>query len=368
MSQIIKFIFGFLIASSFFFELYTCRRSNIFSNLEKYVTEASSDNYDPELEDKVLYMKSNSPKYKFISDEDFLISQECGQLIRKVEYCQWKEISQSNTYERDGRTETNYTYDYYKVWSSTQINSLFFNSLRYHNPSVPEIPTFTFNQPMTIGVYTVDNSIQYHGSKQIFYPDDFQINNFLKSSMARAFKYHGRGVFYSEYQNGFIENALNILTFFDLEHKNDIQWCTPGDRRVWFEYWAPSTVTAVGLMNNHVLESYEFEGFSIGAVQTGEVSLNSILTSNTSMFPTIMKWLFRSGMVIYLAFLFNEENQIPSFQLIMAIIVIVFGNMTMFVDQFKSKLLMGIFSVFIGFISLMVDLMSESHGSSGYYK
>ena len=50
-----------------------------------------------------------------------------------------------------------------------------------------------------------------------------------------------------------------IMTFFDTDNADTYDWCTAGDTRVWFDYWAPSRVTVTGYKEGQHITSKEIK-------------------------------------------------------------------------------------------------------------
>lgn len=291
-------IFGFSIT---FFECFCSRRTQILKQLSTQIIPINGDILEPTTGEDYVYYQTENMAYPILTDSLFEQSMQCGSLERKVQYCQWVEVRHSQTIKRGNKTITKYYYTYHKQWLRYQLSSLFFHNPIYFNPTVPTVPDLTISGNSTkAGVYNISPDMTLVGSRSYFYPSENDILNFEKSAASSEFQYAGKGIFYSSYERGFLEKILRVAQFFDL--KSDlIDWCTPGDRRVWFEIWKPNSTTVVGSRFDGTIEPFIFHDYKIGSVHSGEIELNEVLKDNTSGFPTVMKWILRALIVFYFA-------------------------------------------------------------------
>lgn len=320
---ILYLIFGFIIT---FFECYCSRRNQLFNQLSTQIVEINGDYLQPTFSDKdyVFYHTSNM-KYSTVEDPLFGISHDCGFLDRKVQYCQWVEVQHSETIEKGNKTYTKYYYTYHKQWLHHQVTSLFFHDRIYHNPTVPTVDEVTIRGFDTkAGAYKIGQDMILKGSKNYLYPDVDDIVTFERSEISSDFKYSGKGVFYSSYQRNLFEKILRAAQFFDM--KSDlVDWCTPGDRRVWFEVWEPKNATIVGARFDGMIDLFEFNGYKVGAVFSGDVGLKKALMTDTSSFPDIVMWILRILLVVF--FGASVYNHTPDFFGLAAFVFcIVLGN------------------------------------------
>jgi hypothetical protein len=306
-------IFGFIVALLFGFEAHIAHRDLFVKEVSKQVVKISGDVFKSDY-DGLVYFQTNTTSFSLIEDDDFHVAEYCGALERNVQYCQWHEIRNKHTRRVRNTTYTYYTYSYYKGWSHTQINSLFFNNRIYINPYVESIPELTMRKPVQTGAYMLDNTLGLHGKKVRLHPHNQQILQFDGSPMSKTFQYAGRGIFYREYERGILGKMLSIATFFDTDNADRFDWCTPGDTRVWFEYWAPESVSVVGLKIGNEITSKEIRGFRVGAASSKNVTVKDLLKANTSWFPVIMMWVMRVALVAYVIYEFyhNRNMVFPS--------------------------------------------------------
>ena len=155
------------------------------------------------------------------------------------------------------------------------------------------MPEVVVRKPIHAGTYVLDNTINLHGSRTVLFPHNEQLMGYANSSMEKTFKYAGKGIYYREYQRGTLSKLLNIATFFDLSNLISYEWCTPGDTRIWFEYFAPPKLAVVGKKNGDMITSVEVEGYKIGAASGDDISLSDIIKANFSWIPSIFKWIIR---------------------------------------------------------------------------
>ncbi|KAK8865556.1 hypothetical protein M9Y10_011112 [Tritrichomonas musculus] len=297
--------FGFAVT---FFESYCSRRLHLFNQLtDKFVT-IDGDHYEPSINKDYVYYHTDNMKYPTVKDPLFQLSHECGELERKVQYCQWVQVTHTKTREVGNDTITEYYYTYHKQWLYHQVSSVFYHDPIYWNPSVQTIPQLSFRgSDIQAGAYSIDPNMSLTGSKDYFYPDGYQIRNFEESGSLPDFKYAGKGIFYSSYERGFLDQLIRVAQFFDL--KGDlIDWCTPGDRRVWFESWEPFDATVVGARTQQSIKPFSYHNYKIGSVHSGEVPLKKAIMDNASGFPTVMKWIFRVAIIIYFFYSFSENS------------------------------------------------------------
>ena len=298
MNKALAFFAGIFAAIVFMLETHITTR-DIFFNKISAKTKNINGNVSSDNINGLVYFKTNHTRFNTISDKDFKVSEICGELHRNVQYCQWQEVSEAHTKGNGSNSETYYTYTYHKGWVSSPINSLFFHDKKVHvNPYVDPIPDVTNREPIKAGAYTLDNTIELHGERKILSPRSQELMQFEKSDMRRAFEYAGRGIFYRSYRKGSLTNLLKIPTFFDTYNADNFDWCTPGDTRVWFTYWAPPKVTVIGEKNDNTITYKEIDEHKIGDAHSDDISLRDIVGANAPSSPTVWLWIMRIILVI----------------------------------------------------------------------
>lgn len=320
-SNFIYFSFFLCAFSSTFFESFVSRRARIFKQLESQILPIDGDNYNKQGTGDYIYYQTDDMKYSKVHDDHFGVSDTCGLLARQVQYCQWVEVQHSHSERVGNYTYTRYYYTYHKEWRHHQISSLFFHDRFYHNPSVPTIPEVSLRSSnIQAGAYSIHPNMTLSGPKNYYYPSEREIFAFEDSSAFGDFKYAGKGIFYSAHQRSTLEKILRIKHFFDL--KSDlIDWCTPGDRRVWFEVWNPNTTTVIGVQSLQSIEPFTYDKYKIGSVISGNVPLGAAIKNNSSSFPTIMKWIFRIAIIIYFVCTASENR--PDFGTVSGLIIFI---------------------------------------------
>lgn len=243
------------------------------------------------------------------------------------------------------------------------INSFLFHNPMYLNPKVNEVMPVNHRKPIHAGAYVLDNTIELHGTRDIFMPHNEQVMEYANTSMSESFKYTRKGIFYREYERGTIGKILNFATFFDLGNMGRFDYCTPGDTRVWFEYFAPKSLTVLGKKKGDMITSTVFEGYKIGAALSSDESLSKIVKANFSCFPTIMKWLLR---VVLLFIIFTGyESMFASFlSLGLVIFVECFAyqaNISDFISRWYKNLLASCISGIVMYLlrSLIIPECKE---------
>lgn len=310
-------IFSFAVA---FFELFCSRRNQLFEQLSSQFIPIDGDIPQYSNDEDYIYYRTSNMTYSSPKDYLFGFSHQCGVLERNVQYCQWVEVQHTKERKVGNDTIIEYYYTYHKHWTRNQVPSFLFHDPLYHNPSVKSIPEESFYGKTRAGQYAISQSMTLVGSRDYFYPSSSQIRQFEEEGRMPDFKYAGKGIFYSAYERGLFDQILRAAQFFDL--KGDlVDWCTPGDRRIWFESWEPTSTTVIGSRIYDRIEPFEFEGYKIGSVHSGDVKLEDAIKANASSFPTIVKWVLRVGIVGYFIWTISEGSPDYIFVAVLALIV-----------------------------------------------
>lgn len=350
---IIFLVCGFFVT---FFESYCSRRTKLFSHLSSKFNTINGDIYEPTTNNDYVYYHTNNMHFQTIKDPLFDISQECGILERNVQYCQWVEVVHSKTtVDSNNNSKTTYHYTYHKQWLHNQISSLFFKNPLYFNPQVPIIPSLSFRSSnIQAGAYIISPTMTLLGGYQKVVPEGSQIQNFEENKKVTDFQYAGSGIFYSSYKRGILDQLLRIGQFFDLQG-DIVDWCTPGDRRVWFKAWKPSDATVVGKRLNNSIQPFIYQEYKVGSVQPGEIPLNDAVKGNTSGFPTVMMWLIRFSIIFY--FLVTLNNNKPDLVGSASLLICAIIGSLLALDIFGNVLL----SIFCGFCVCFAKLQEFSY-------
>ena len=317
--DLIYFSFFLGAFSSIFFESFVSRRAQIFKQLESLILPIDGDNYDKQANGNYIYYQTDDMKYSEVHDDLFSVSAKCGLLNRQVQYCQWVEVEIIYIETIDNVTYTRYDYSYHKEWRNSQVLSKYFDQPSYHNPPVPTIPEVSFrSRNIQAGAYFIHPNMTLSGTKYYYYPSEREIFAFEDSPTFGDFKYAGKGIFYSAHQRSTFEKVLRIKHFFDL-NRDSSNWCTPGDRRVWFEVWKPTTATVIGVQSLQSIEPFAYETYKIGSVFSGNVPLGEAIKYNSSSFPIIMKWVFRIAIILY--YVYTAAKNRPDFVTVTGLII-----------------------------------------------
>ena len=363
--QKLSILISVITGLSFAFETHMYRRDLIFNQIAKTVKTINGDVYTDNV-DGLVYFKTNYTRFNLVSDNDFKVSEYCGELYRNVQYCQWQEVQHSHTIRHGNDTETYYTYTYHKGWYSTPISSLFFHNHIYVNPYVDIVPEVANRKPIQAGAYMLDNTIGLHGRRERLAPHSQQILQFENSQMARTFEYAGRGIFYRSYESGVLGKLLKIATFFDTENADRLDWCTPGDTRVWFNYWAPPRVTVVGEKNGNTITSKEVKGYKIGAAHSSNKSVKDIVKANASWFPTIMKWVTRVALVGIAFHQYSRKWGSFGMTLAMEVLLFCFSHSEKYCNMIETWYINLGASLIAGLLLFFINVNSGEEGYRGY--
>ena len=230
-----------------------------------------------------IYFNTSSIHYSKLSDDEFGITINGGFLSRKVEYCQWTESSISKEREdSDGNKHTEYEYYYTKIWSSHQISSFFFHNPGYSNPHVTNIPRYDYHGKISTNLYQIAKNLSTdEDNSQILKLNKGQKRSFKQSDESSEFQYIGKGIFYRPFHPSFLRQVIQVASIFDTKsHTLSLNSCEPGDTRVWFEFWAPSSVSILGERNGNVIQPFVDNGVKFGGIFAGYHSLDSILSKS----------------------------------------------------------------------------------------
>ena len=110
----------------------TATRTALHNTATQLVELEKIDQINPALEGKLVHASGSAQAKAKLSDPVFGLQVDAIRLIRKVEYYQWVEKSESKTVEKTGgSTETITTYHYEPTWSNKPIDAKAFHDPRY---------------------------------------------------------------------------------------------------------------------------------------------------------------------------------------------------------------------------------------------
>lgn len=222
------------------------------SNSINITTVSNNDNDRNIANGDILFLNSNNHMYDLVTDPEAYISEYCGMLKRNFETCMWQE-SQNKTY-------------YEKKWVSKPVVSDHFVDKRYVNPKISLQNSISFKTTgISTGRFRISNDLKFltHNWKKL-YPTQYQINQFMQSHFANEFRYFNNGYFYTHPDH----NNLD-------QQSDDV--CIPGEKRMFFEYWAPEEMSIVGEYQHGFIINTKYLGQNYGLVAEGKLNLNQLL-------------------------------------------------------------------------------------------
>ena len=122
------------------------------------VVSIPSDQVDPAMEGKLVYLKGETETVAPLKDEAFGVTAQAVKLIRKAEMYQWVEVVRTETKNKiGGGTEEVKTYSYEKEWRNSPVDSSRFKVASEHqNPTeMPFRDASTTASPVAFGAFTL---------------------------------------------------------------------------------------------------------------------------------------------------------------------------------------------------------------------
>ena len=235
------------------------------------VVSVASDGVDATHEGALVHITGLATTDDVLKDPVFGIEANALKLSRVVEMYQWKESSQSKTTQNLGGSETTETtYTYQKVWSSTPINSSGFKQAGSHqNPAMPYDGEAYTAQNIALGSFTLGDAFVSQVSGWQPLPVTEQNLDVAEPEVYSNFQVVN-GMFY----RGNVSNPQ------------------VGALRISFQSVAPQTVSAVGLQQGAVLETYKAKNGTINLLQMGTVPAADMFAAAESE-NTIVTWIIR---------------------------------------------------------------------------
>lgn len=269
----------------------------------KNVTILNDDVMNKSIPDGTLvYLKSNNTQYLEVYIGSINLYKPTRIVGMKGEYCMWSEFTSSDIAGKHKK------YGYKKIWSPNIIISKDFKNKKYKNPFVELMPEGEDSFDMKAGDYIISNNLTTIGQRELMHSSwDEPINeNFTSTRLSEQFEYASRGIFYSPRQRGNWRKFMTYNSFWDLYNKRkgdtECVWCTPGDRRLWFEVFTPNNVTVIGMYINGTINATEISGYKIGAVYEGEVDMETIkdnLVNDNYSFYILFDFIAVLAMLIF---------------------------------------------------------------------
>ncbi len=236
--------------------------------------------YHPEHENKAVLVQGEVKPVSQIVDPLFDVKSDGLVLRRMVEMYQWKENKSTKTEEKlGGATETVTTYDYVKVWSSTNYNSSSFKHPEGHHNPVMNYKSETFVTDAKIGDYYLSkNMVSNIGASQAY--------NGLSSMSEKV---------------GIATNHMSFLYIGHVpqnkiaEHSGNSTPQNPsiGDMKISYVYAPSGQYTIAAKSQNKSLVNYiTSNNRSFAFIRSGSVSAKQIFKDELDANST-MTWILR---------------------------------------------------------------------------
>lgn len=306
----------------FLTEIHSCKAEGISDLLSKNTQIITNYNEFQRINNgQLIFFHYENLSHRLFTDDEFMINSQCSEFSRRVEYCMWKEFEE--TILSSSSTEIFYVHK--RFWSKDPIDSTTFKCQNYKNPYVEIIPELNLKSDISTKYFNISEKMPLYGERTIINFHLQQLREFVDSPYSDEFKYAGYGLFYSE-----ISKMKKSLM-------QRIGLCNVGDRRVWFECWAPKSITVIGKYENGEILPIDFKGIKIGSINSGILSLKETLHVHISPWSSELKWYLRI-FVLYNAIMFlsaKKKDDNFTFSIIFYSIFIIFFtiNKDLFVDQ-----------------------------------
>ena len=312
--------------------------ASVASTVLKITVDLDPDD-DRELNNyKFVYFYSNEVSLQPLNDSDFNMLIYSAYLERVVEYCQW-----------DSENE------YSKGWYENIVDSSDFGH-GYKNPQINGIISKSTKSFLSSGLYIIDKNLFQINKKEMFIPSYEQLSNFVSSPMQSYFRYIGNGYFYKEYYPGksdVLKRSMNNLVNYELpkeELYELFETCEPGDMRVSFRVWSPTTISVFGYREGLLIRPHKFEDVMFGKAVEGNVKKKNLLFDNR-MKIMAKAYSIRAFAITFAVLLFVYHRKNSKNVLIMTLIIIfcVF-HLPGFCNLFDDTLIY-IISIFVGILT-----------------
>ena len=220
----------------------------------KAVTVENVDNADSSLDGSVIFATGTTSVSDMLTDDTYGISVKALRLVRSVEYYQMKEQSSTTTRKNDkGQTESVTTYTYVPEWSSTKVNSSFFNDEDYKNVNVVSVD---------IDDRAIESTSAHFGAYEL----SAEVLSNLPTSESVEVKKAPEGA--------------HVVDGKQIYYGKDPASPQVGDVRVSFSIAPVSTISVMALVKGKTLVNYTAtNGMSIAFAKPGKVGISDIVNT-----------------------------------------------------------------------------------------
>lgn len=292
----------------------------------------------PSADQKFVYIHGKRINYSTIKDPRTNITLRGSIVRRRVQYCQWTESTTSSDST------------YYKIWTNKPRES---PSSRRINPQKTFLQSTKNILKTYVGDYLLDDSLfSEEPPLRRFKPSKEQIALFNISEMKKNYEYLGDGWFYHSYDSNlekrleklsrtpstqiFMDSFQIFVSPFISFRPNSIysppkptrvnlidtlfEHCKAGDQRMRYDVFAPESITAVGWLNDTVIQAKERNQLRIGSVAKGEEDLSTMLQetiANSKIYATLGRVILSIYMV-YMIVHYSSDYKKRSWYSVMA--------------------------------------------------
>lgn len=135
-------------------------QATALNEMKENIITLPNTKYDAQYNGKAVLLQGSAKPLSVIEDTTFGLKSNGLNLRRNVEMYQWEEKSTSHTEDKlGGGTETTTTYDYYKVWSSSEISSISFKHPEGHQNPTMAYKSQSFSTDASMGDYHLSQNI-----------------------------------------------------------------------------------------------------------------------------------------------------------------------------------------------------------------
>jgi len=306
---------------------------------EKIITLPNTK-YDAKFNNKAVLLQGSAKPLSVIEDSTFGLKSNGLNLRRNVEMYQWEEKSTSHTEDKlGGGTETTTTYDYYKVWSSSYINSSSFKHPEGHQNPTMAYKSQSFSTDASMG--------DYHLSQNIV--SRFGTNMPIGDLSSLPKNIHG-----------VINNGSYLYKGYNSTYPK------VGDLKITFTYAPAGDYTIAGKLQNRDIVAYTtsngknfvFTRFGIVSAEQifqEELDANSMMTWILRFFGMLFMFI---GFSMILKPLSTIANVVPMFgsliggvtALIAGAITLILGSIIIALAWFSSRPMLSLTIIGIGFV------------------
>jgi len=315
-------------------------QATALNEMKENIITLPNTKYDAKFNNKAVLLQGNAKPLSVIEDTTFGLKSNGLNLRRNVEMYQWEEKSTSHTEDKlGGGTETTTTYDYYKVWSSSEISSMSFK-----HPEGHQNPTMAYKNKS----FSTDASMgDYHLSKNIVSRFGAGISVGDLSSLPKNI--HG-----VTNQGSYLYKGYNST------------YPKVGDLKITFSYAPAGDYTIAGKLQNRDIVAYTTgNGKNFVFTRSGMVSAEQIFQEELDA-NSMLTWMLRfvGLLVMFIGFnmilkpLSTLANVIPMVgslvggvtSLIAGAITLILGSIIIALAWFTSRPMLSLSIIGIGFV------------------